>query len=162
MKKNILVFLISFSSIPMIQAADYFSYPLVRVSYDFNLGYTTSIGGGIIFRNGDMEGGGPYFLYSFSHKKQNVSGKNFSVGLLSGLGISSFRVGINWMLIFEGKNNFEGKDNSFLSNLFVNKPGKYWGLEASAQMFLGNVCGGFLFDKEQRLKLNGSVGLGIF
>ena len=52
MKKNILVFLISFSSIPMIQAADYFSYPLVRVSYDFNLGYTTSIGGGIIFTNG--------------------------------------------------------------------------------------------------------------
>ena len=158
MKKIILVFLISFSSIPMIHAADYFSYPLVRVSYDFNLGYTTSIGGGIIFRNGDMEGGGPYFLYSFSHKKQNVSGKNFSVGLLSGLGIASIRVGINRMLIFKGK------DNSFLSNLFplINKSGEYWGLEASAQMFLGNVCGGFLFDKEQRLKLNGSVGLGIF
>ena len=52
--------------------------------------------------------------------------------------------------------------NKFSDNFLVQKSGSYWGLEASAQMFLGNVCGGFLFDKEQRLKLNGSVGLGIF
>ena len=99
MKKIILVILISFSSFSVLKAD--FLAPLIRVSYDFNLGYTTSIG--ISWNNttsGDI-GAGAYFLYSFSHKKgrENVEGKNFSTGLYAGLGIASFRVGVNRMLI---------------------------------------------------------------
>ena len=77
---------------------DYFLYPLIRVSYDFNLGYTTSIGAGVWSEDYN---GGPYFLYSFSHKsgRNYIDGKNFSAGLYGGVGIASFRVGVNKMII---------------------------------------------------------------
>ena len=67
MKKIVLVVLIFFSNISIIIPAelDYFLFPLIRFSYDFNLGFTTSIGGGVMFTKGEAIGG-PYFLYSFS------------------------------------------------------------------------------------------------
>ena len=162
MKKIILVILISFSSFSVLKAD--FLAPLIRVSYDFNLGYTTSIG--ISWNNttsGDI-GAGAYFLYSFSHKKgrENVEGKNFSTGLYAGLGIASFRVGVNRMLI---KTTRDTK-SSLVKNLKVNEPGTYWGIEASSQMFLLNGCAGIIFPSNFsnpiKPKLNLSAGLGIF
>mgnify|MGYP003324208258 CR=1 FL=1 len=102
LRKLIIIFSLSISNLK----ADFWA-PLFRVSYDFNLGYTTSIG--ISWNNtesGDI-GAGAYFLYSFSHKKgrKNVEGKNFSTGLYTGLGIASFRVGINNMFIKRTNNS---------------------------------------------------------
>jgi len=165
MKKIIFVILICFSSTSVLKAD--FLAPLIRVSYDFNLGYTTSIG--VCWAN--TEGGeiapGAYFLYSFSHKKQSkhIKGKNFSAGLFGGLGIASFRVGVNKMIIKHvsnpslrgGIHNF----NKFSDNFFIQKSGSYWGLEASSQMIIGNGCIGII-PTQEGCKFNGSIGLGIF
>jgi len=162
MKKAILLIFICFS----ILKADFVA-PLIRISYDFNLGYTTSIG--ITWNR--IEGGeqaiGAYFLYSFSHKKvkKYVDGKNFSAGLYGGIGIASFRVGINHMIIKHinssssrgGIHNFDNFSDKFL----IQKPGSYWGLEVSPQIIFGNACTGILFTNEG-YKVNNSFGLGIF
>ena len=165
MKKIILIILICFSSVSILKA-DFWA-PLFRVSYDFNLGYTTSIG--VSWNNtagGDI-GAGAYFLYSFSHKKgrKNVEGKNFSTGLYAGLGIASFRVGINNMLIKHVNNSSSRGDihnfSKFSDIFLIQKPGSYWGLEVSSQMIIGNGCIGIISTQEGP-KLNGSFGLGIF
>ena len=71
MKKIILIILICFSSISILKA-DIWA-PLFRISYDFNLGYTTSIGvAWTKTEGGEVGAGGAYFLYSFSHKKNKV------------------------------------------------------------------------------------------
>ena len=165
MKKIILIILISFSSVSVLKAD--FLAPLIRVSYDFNLGYTTSIG--ICWAN--TEGGdiapGAYFLYSFSHKKASkyVHGNNFSADLFGGVGIASFRVGINRMIIKHVNNSSSKGDihnfSKFSDKFLIQKPGSYWGLETSSQMIIGNGCIGIISTQEG-YKLNSSLGLGIF
>ena len=171
MKKIVLVLLIFFSNVSLINAADYFAFPLIRVSYDFNLGYTTSIGGGIMFQKGGESSGGPYFLYSFSHKsgRDYIYGKTFSAGLYGGVGIASFRVGINKMIIKhvvtqEDRYKRGGIHNltNFSDRFLIHNPGSYWGLEASSMFFGVTSSGGFLFDGDETPKFNGSIGLGIF
>ena len=173
MKKIVLVVLIFFSNISIIIPAelDYFLFPLIRFSYDFNLGFTTSIGGGVMFTKGEAIGG-PYFLYSFSNEfgspnlrgGEYVDGKNFSVGLYGGVGFASFRVGVNKMIINDTIDRGNGylMNNTLVDKFTINQPASYWGLEASS-MFLGvTSSGGFLFDGNSIPKFNGSIGLGIF
>ena len=150
---------------------DYFLYPLIRVSYDFNLGFTTSVGGGVMFTKGEPIGG-PYFLYSFPNEfgspnlrgREYVDGKILSMGLYAGVGIASFRVGVNKMIINDTIDREDGylRGKTFFDKFIINQPGSYWGLEASS-MFLGiTSSGGFLFDGDETPKFNGSIGLGIF
>ena len=164
MKKIILIIIFSLSISNL--KADFWA-PLFRVSYDFNLGYTTSIG--ISWNNtanGDI-GTGAYFLYSFSHKKgrKNIEGENFSTGLYAGLGIASFRVGINNMIIkYVNNSSSRGgihRFNNFSNKNLIQKPGSYWGFEVSPNILIGNVCLGVL-DTNEGIKLNSSFGLGIF
>ena len=178
MKKIVLVVLIFFLNISFVMPIDcdnsseldYFLYPLIRVSYDFNLGFTTSIGGGVMFTKGEPIGG-PYFLYSFSHKsgRNYIDGKTFSAGLYGGVGIASFRVGINKMIIKhvvtqEDRYKRGGIHNltNFSDRFLIHNPGSYWGLEASSMFFGVTSSGGFLFDGDETPKFNGSIGLGIF
>ncbi len=145
MKKTILLILICLS----ILKPDFIA-PLVRISYDFNLGYTTSIGIAWNRIEGGEAAGGAYFLYSFSRKKvkKYVDGKNFSAGLYGGIGMASFRVGINNMIIKHvnssssrgGVHNF----NKFSDRFLIQKSGSYWGLEASSMFFTITSSGGLL------------------
>jgi len=127
--------------------------PLLRTSYDLNLGYTISWGMGIMNCPGECTSGG-YAMYSYSKKgqefkknlfSQTKSGSNLSFGLYAGVGIASFRVGANRML-------FKKKPKSSL-----------WGIEASGQMFLLNGVIGTMYNNEsKKIKSNISLGLGIF
>ena len=127
--------------------------PLLRSSYDFNLGYTISWGVGIMNCPGECTGGG-YGMYSYSKKRQKfkknlfsetISGSNLSFGLYAGVGIASFRVGVNRML-------FKEESGSSL-----------WGIEASGQMFILNgVIGGMYNNESKEIKPNLAFGLGIF
>ena len=173
MKKIILIILICFSSTSVLKAD--FLAPLIRVSYDFNLGYTTSIGLSWNKIEGGEIGAGAYILYSFSNKgiikrgllNNIIHRRNFSAGVYGGLGIASFRIGINRMII----NDIIDKNDDYLVNntsfdrlhsrLFIQESGSYWGIEASPQMFLFNGCAGIVFTPKQP-KLNLSIGLGIF
>ena len=126
--------------------------PLLRASYDFNLGYTISWGMGIVNCPGECTGGG-YAMYSYSKKEQEFkknlfsqtkSGSNLSFGLYAGLGIASFRVGVNRML-------------------FKEESGSLWGVEASGQMFILNGVLGAMYNNElKKIKPNLGIGLGIF
>ena len=162
MKKIVLVLLIFFSNVSVVRG-NYVDivYPLVRFSYDFNLGFTTSIGAGVWSEDYN---GGPYFLYSFSNGFGSGDGKNFSAGLYGGVGIASFRVGVNKMIINDTIDRGNGylMNNTLVDKFTINQPASYWGLEASS-MFLGvTSSGGFLFDGNSIPKFNGSIGLGIF
>jgi len=164
MKKIILIILISFSSVSVLKAD--FIAPLIRVSYDFNLGYTTSIGVTWNKTEGG-EVGGVYILYSFSHKKNKalIDGKNFSAGAYGGIGVVSFRIGVNNMIIKHVNNSsLRGgihSFNKFSDRFLIQQPGSYWGLEVSPQIIIGNGCIGIISTQEG-YKLNGSLGLGIF
>ena len=128
-------------------------FPLLRASYDFNLGYTISWGGGILNCPGECTVGG-YAMYSYSKKRQEFkktlfsqtkSGSNLSFGLYSGVGIASFRVGVNRML-------FKEESGSSL-----------WGIEASGQMFIINWVIGAMYNNElKKIKPNLGFGFGIF
>ena len=124
--------------------------PLLRTSYDFNLGYTVSWGVGIMNCPGECVGGG-YAMYSYSKKgqefKKNLfsqpkSGSNLSFGLYAGVGIASFRVGVNRML-------FKEESGSSL-----------WGIEASGQMFILNGVIGTMYNNESK-KINPNLGFGL-
>ena len=127
--------------------------PLLRASYDFNLGYTISWGVGIMNCPGECTGGG-YAMYSYSKKgqefnknlfSQTKSGSNLSFGLYAGVGIASFRVGANRML-------FKEESGSSL-----------WGIEASGQMFILNGVIGAMYNNEsKKIKPNIGFGFGIF
>jgi len=127
--------------------------PLLRTSYDFNLGYTISWGVGIMNCPGECTGGG-YAMYSYSKKgqefkktlfSQTKSGSNLSFGFYAGVGIASFRVGVNRML-------FKEESGSSL-----------WGIETSGQMFILNGVIGTMYNNElKKIKPNLSLGLGIF
>jgi len=131
--------------------------PLVRASYDFNLGYTMSWGFGIQNCKGECSPGG-YLMYSHSKKIQKSGlisqlsqqlhqpreGSNLSFGLYAGMGIASFRFGVNRML-------------------FKEKPEKLWGVEASGQMILVNFVAGAMYNSElKNIKPRLGLGLGIF
>ena len=167
MKKIILGILICFSCTSILKA-DIWA-PLFRISYDFNLGYTTSIGvAWTKTEGGEVGAGGAYFLYSFSHKKNKalINGMNFSAGVYGGIGIASFRIGINNMIIKHvSSSSSRGgihKFNKFSEKFLIQEPGSYWGIEASSMFFAVTSSGGFLFDRDAKPKLNGSMGLGIF
>jgi hypothetical protein len=133
-------------------SANAFVFPLLRASYDFNLGYTISWGVGIMNCPGECTGGG-YAMYSYSKKgqefkknlfSQTKSGSNLSFGLYAGVGIASFRAGLNRMLFKEESESL-------------------WGVEASGQMFLFNwVTGAMYNNQSKKIKPNLGFGLGIF
>ena len=167
MKKIILIILIFFSNTSILKA-DIWA-PLFRISYDFNLGYTTSIGvAWTKTEGGEVGAGGAYFLYSFSHKKNKalIDGKNFSIGAYGGIGIASFRFGINNMIInhVSDSSSRSGihKFNKFSKKFLIQESGSYWGIEASSMFFAVTSSGGFLFNRDTQPKFNGSIGLGIF
>ena len=139
--------------------------PLVRASYDFNLGYTMSWGFGIQNCKGECSPGG-YLMYSHSKKIQKSGfisqlsqqlqqlhqpreGSSLSFGLYAGMGIASFRFGVNRML-FKEKPDKE-------------KPEKLWGVEASGQMIFVNFVAGAMYNSElKNIKPRLGLGLGIF
>ena len=131
--------------------------PLARASYDFNLGYTISLGLGIQNCQGECSPGG-YMMYSYSKETQKESmmsnlfqqvnnpkmGSNLSFGLYAGIGIASFRIGANRMLFKESTE-------------------KMWGVEASTQMFLFNGVLGLMYNNESNsIQPNLGLGWGVF
>jgi len=131
--------------------------PLIRASYDFNLGYTVSYGVAIMDCRGECGISG-YIMYSHSRKIQKSglvsdfskklnkpkTGSNLSFGLYGGIGVASFRIGVNRMF-------------------FKEKTNKLWGVEASTQMFLLNGVVGMMYDSESKnIKPNLRFGYGIF
>ena len=167
MKKYYLVFLILFLlSTVKLSAGGIGVAPLLRWSYDFNLGHTFGVGCAII-KFDDGIGAGPYFLHSYTRKKRNgtppilknisnifgldfpppaISGKSYSFGYYGGVGLASFRFGINHMIL----NNEESYS-------------KYWGIEASPIYLVLNLVGGMMYDKESNsFKSNLVVGSGAF
>ena len=116
--------------------------PIIKYSYDFNLG--TTIGLGLIaVRMGEGIGQGLYTVYSYSKNKR---GNNLSIGLYAGMGLASFRVGLNRMVIKEKKQDKV-----------------YWGLETTPTFLLVHGQGGIMFEnakwKKRKLNLSGGVGL---
>tara|TARA_B100000700_G_C14956268_1_gene814150 strand:+ start:647 stop:1162 length:516 start_codon:yes stop_codon:yes gene_type:complete len=131
--------------------------PLARASYDFNLGYTISLGLGIQNCQGECSPGG-YMMYSYSKAIQKEGlmsslsqqlnkpkmGSNLSLGLYAGLGIASFRFGANRMLFKESTE-------------------KMWGVEASTQMlFFNGVLGLMYNNKSNSIQPNLGLGWGVF
>ena len=150
---KILIFIFLLLPIGRLSADKILVFPLLRASYDFNLGYTISWGVGIVNCPGECTAGG-YAMYSYSKKRQEFkknlfsqtkSGSNLSFGLYSGVGIASFRVGVNRML-------FKEESGSSL-----------WGIEASGQMFIINWVIGAMYNNElKKIKPNLGFGFGIF
>ena len=131
--------------------------PLARASYDFNLGYTISLGLGIQNCQGECSPGG-YMMYSYSKEtqKENIMsnlfqqinkpkmGSNLSFGLYAGLGFASFRLGANRMLFKESTE-------------------KLWGIEASTQFIIFNGALGLMYNNESKsIQSNLGLGLGLF
>ena len=150
---KILIFIFLLLPIGRLSADGIIVAPLLRASYDFNLGYTISWGGGILNCPGECTVGG-YAMYSYSKKRQEFkktlfsqtkSGSNLSFGLYNGMGIASFRVGVNRML-------FKEESGSSL-----------WGIEASGQMFIINWVIGAMYNNElKKIKPNLGFGFGFF
>ena len=150
---KIIIFIFLLLPIGRLSADGIIVAPLLRTSYDFNLGYTISWGVGIMNCPGECVGGG-YAMYSYSKKgqefkknlfSQTKSGSNLSFGLYAGVGIASFRVGVNRML---------SKKESGSS---------LWGIEASGQMIFFNWVAGAMYNNEsKKIKPNIGIGLGIF
>ena len=150
---KILIFIFLLLPIGRLSADGIIVAPLLRASYDFNLGYTISWGVGIINCPGECTGGG-YAMYSYSKKgqefkktlfSQTKSGSNLSFGLYNGVGIASSRVGVNRML-------FKEESGSSL-----------WGIEASGQMFIFNWVIGAMYNNEsKKIKPNLGFGFGLF
>ena len=117
--------------------------PMIKFSYDLNLGTTVGLGLAVI-KFGEGIGQGPYFIYSYSKKKK---GKNLSLGYLSGVGLASFKVGLNRMTI----NSESGSK-------------VYWGVYTSPTFLIVHIQGGIMFEdaKWEKRKLNLSAGLGMF
>ena len=119
--------------------------PMIKFSYDLNLGTTVGLGLAVI-QMGEGIGQGPYFIYSYSKK---MKGKNLSLGYLAGLGLASFKVGLNRMTI----NSESGSK-------------VYWGIYTSPNFLLVHIQGGMMFEdadvKWEKRKLNLSGGLGFF
>ena len=117
--------------------------PMIKFSYDLNLGTTVGLGLAVI-KFGEGIGQGPYFIYSYSKKKK---GKNLSLGYLAGVGLASFKVGFNRMTI----NSESGSK-------------VYWGIYTSPTFLIVHTQGGIMFEdtKWEKRKLNLSAGLGIF
>lgn len=116
--------------------------PLLRISYDYNLGLSYGLGVAIIKFDGGI-GQGPYFLYSYSREKESY---NFSLGHFAGVGFASFRYGVNYMIT----DNENGQDT-------------YWGAEFSPNFFLLNLQGGVMYSRNSRsFRPNLAFGWGIF
>ncbi len=119
--------------------------PLIKFSYDTNLGFTYGYGLAVIdFQEG--VGVGPYALVSKSKKKK---GQNISFGLFSGVGFASLRIGFNRMTIIE-----EGSSKVF------------WGIEGSPTFIVLHFNVGVMTDgkisNKSRYRLNLSGGAGLF
>ena len=150
---KILIFIFLLLPIGKLSADGILVAPLLRASYDFNLGYTISWGVGIMDCRGECAGGG-YAMYSYSKKRQKFkknlfsqtkSGSNLSFGLYAGVGIASFRAGVNHMLFKEESGN------------------SLWGIEASGQMFILNGVIGAMYNNEsKKIKPNLGFGFGLF
>ena len=127
-----------------ISASNIEPIPLIKFSYDKNLGWTYGFGVSVVnFKEGVGEG--IYTLISYSKEKK---GRNISFGIYSGVGLASFRIGVNRMAIIE-------KD---ISKVF-------WGIEVSPTFLLlhlnaGMMTDGKILDKSKyRLNLSGGAGL---
>ena len=119
--------------------------PLIKLSYDKNLGLTYGFGVSVVnFKEGI--GQGLYTLLSYSREKK---GRNISFGLYSGVGLASFRIGVNQMTIIE-----EG-----VSKIL-------WGIEGSPTFFVlhlnvGMMTEGKIFD-QSKYQFNLAGGAGVF
>lgn len=116
--------------------------PIIKYSYDINLGTTIGFGLVAVYMGGGI-GQGLYTVYSYSKNKR---GNNLSIGLYAGMGLASFRVGLNRMVIKEKKQDKV-----------------YWGLESTPTFLLVHGQGGIMFEnanwKKRKLNLSGGVGL---
>ena len=119
--------------------------PLIKFSYDKNLGLTYGFGASIAnFKQGLAHG--PYTLVSYSREGK---GQNLSFGLFSGVGLASFRIGFNRMTIIEG-----GASKVL------------WGIEGCPTFFVVHINAGIMTDGDifdrSKYQLNLSGGAGIF
>ena len=126
--------------------------PMIKFSYDLNLGTTVGLGLAVIYFEQGI-GQGPYFIYSYSKKKK---GKNLSLGYLAGVGLASFKVGFNRMTIKSKSDKTEDLDHIHDK--------VYWGIYTSPTFLIVHTQGGIMFEdaKWEKRKLNLSAGLGIF
>ena len=119
--------------------------PLIKFSYDKNLGFTYGFGASVVNFEGGI-GQGIYTLISYSKKKK---GRNISFGLYSGVGLASFRIGINRMIIVEEN----------ISKVF-------WGIEGSPTFLFLHINAGIMTDdkilNKSKYKFNLAGGAGLF
>tara|TARA_Y100001970_G_scaffold275262_1_gene376271 strand:+ start:3740 stop:4144 length:405 start_codon:yes stop_codon:yes gene_type:complete len=132
-KKIIIISLFSFL---FSESGEWGVVPMFSATWDNNLGFNYGIGMAI----GKWGKGiftGVYSSYAFSKK-----GNNFSFGPYSGLGIATFRFGVNRLKL---------KDEETA----------YWGIETSPSMIVGHARFG-IAKKHDIYKLCYATGLGIF
>ena len=120
--------------------------PIIKYSYDINLGTTIGLGFLAVYMSEGV-GRGFYTVYSYSKNKR---GNNLSIGLYAGMGLASFRVGLNRMVIKEKKQDRV-----------------YWGLESTPTFLFVHGQGGIMFENAnwenwEKRKLNLSGGVGLF
>ena len=119
--------------------------PLIKFSYDKNLGLTYGFGVSVVNFKGGI-GQGIYTLISYSKEKK---GRNISFGFYSGVGLASFRIGINRMTIVEQN----------ISKVL-------WGIETSPTFLFFHLNAGIMTDdkifNQSKYRLNLAGGAGLF
>ena len=138
--KNILIvssFLIFFSFLSA-KRGDFGVVPMINVTWDLNLGF--AYGAGIALGTwGDGTLTGLYSSLSYSQK-----GYNISFGPYSGVGLATFRLGFNYMNIYENNDT-------------------YWGIETSPTIMIGHLRAGVMKNRNTKsTKLNLATGIGLF
>ena len=132
-------------SLSRISASNIELVPLIKFSYDKNLGITYGFGASVVdFKQGI--GQGIYTLISYSKEKK---GRNLSFGFYSGVGLASFRIGANRMTIIE-----------------EDAPKTFWGIEASPTFLFLHLNAGVMTDdkifNQSKYRFNFSGGAGLF
>ena len=116
--------------------SDLGAVPMISVTWDNNIGFNYGVGLAL-GKWGQGLFNGIYTSYSFSKK-----GNNLSFGPYAGVGIVTFRSGIN--------------------RLREKETGKtYWGIETSPSFIIGHIRIGILNDNKKP-KLSYALGLGLF
>ena len=120
------------------EKGDFGVAPMINVTWDYNLGFTYSAGIAV-GKWGEGTLSGLYSSLSYSKKGYNVS-----FGPYSGVGLATFRLGFNYMNIYENNDT-------------------YWGIETSPTIMIGHLRAGIMRNrKTKNTKLNLATGIGLF
>lgn len=131
-----LLIILSLFSFILSENGDFGVVPMVSATWDNNIGFNYGVGLAL-GKWGEGVFSGLYTSYSYSKK-----GNNLSFGPYAGLGLATFRIGVNRLKLKENDQ-------------------EYWGIETSPSMFMGHLRLGILKDNDKP-KLSYALGLGIF